>query len=162
MRRSLSYLLAVISLFGLLGAGLGLAANFTISFFIEQFVQPGTDPLDSTQIGIMLLVAIFVAYTAGPIVSGIAGAWVGRNLPEREALAGIIAGTGGFAGFYVYIGLALLFTFSVLAEFSAPGGGGGGGGSPLDPSGLVTLMVQVSLLTGLVGFGTAYLTSRID
>ncbi|QLD87336.1 hypothetical protein HWV23_16930 [Natronomonas halophila] len=162
MRRSLSYLLAVISLFGLLGAGVGLAANFTISFFIEQFVQPGTDPLDSTQIGIMLLVAIFVAYTAGPIVAGIAGAWVGRNLPEREALAGIIAGTGGFAGFYVFIGLALLFTFSVLAEFSAPGGGGGGGGGPLDPSGLVTLMVQVSLLTGLVGFGTAYLTSRID
>jgi hypothetical protein len=160
MRRSLSYLFAVIGLFGLLGAGVGLAANFTISFFIEQFVQPGTDPLDSTQIGIMLLVAIFVAYTAGPIVSGIAGAWVGRNLPEREALAGIIAGTGGFAGFYVFIGLALLSTFAVLAEFSAPGGGGGGG--PLDPSGLLRLMVQVSLLTGLVGFGTAYLTSRID
>ncbi|MFT4885358.1 MAG: hypothetical protein ACI8U4_002881, partial [Natronomonas sp.] len=62
MRRTLSYLLAVIGLFALLGAGVGLASNFTISFFIEQFVEPGTDPLDNTQVGIMFLVAIFFSY----------------------------------------------------------------------------------------------------
>lgn len=164
MRRSVSYLLAVIGLFALLGAGVGLAANFTIGFFIEQFVEPGTDPLDNTQIGITFLVAIFFSYTIGPIAAGVTGAWVGLGLSDREALAGVIAGAGGFAGFYLFVGLALFFTFSVLAEFSAPGGGGGGGGGggPLDPSGLLRLMVQVSLLTGLVGFGTAYLTGRMD
>lgn len=164
MRRSVSYLLAVVGLFALLGAGVGLAANFTIGFFIEQFVEPGTDPLDNTQIGITFLVAIFFSYAVGPVASGVTGVWVGLGLSDREALAGVIAGAGGFVGFYVFVGLALFFTFSVLAEFSAPGGGGGGGGGggPLNPSGLLGLMVQVSLLTGLVGFGTAYLTGRMD
>lgn len=163
MRRSLSYLLAVVGLFALLGGGVGLAANFTIGFFIEQFVEPGTDPLDNTQIGITLLVAIFFSYAIGPIASGVAGVWVGHGLSDREALAGVVAGAGGFAGFFVFVGLALFFTFMVLAEYSAPGGGGGsGGGGPLVPSGLLGLMLQVNLLTGLVGFGSAYLTSRMD
>jgi hypothetical protein len=162
MRRTLSYLLAVIGLFALLGAGVGLASNFTISFFIEQFVEPGTDPLDNTQVGIMFLVAIFFSYAVGPLASGITGVVVGRGLSGREAVAGVVAGAGGFLGFYLFIGLALFSLLAVLSEFAPPGGGGGGGDGPLNPSALLTLMVQVSLLTGLVGFGTAYLTSRID
>lgn len=165
------YALAVVGMFAALGAGIGLAANFTLGFFIEQFVEPGKDPLNSTQVGIMLLTSIFFIYAMGPVAAGIAGLGIGQVLPDRDAVAGIVAGAGSFVGFYLFVGLALFFTFAVLAEYGAtPGGGGesggggsgGGGGSPLEPSALVTLMLQVSLPVGLVGFAAAYLTSRVS
>jgi hypothetical protein len=171
MNRLLYIALAIVGVFGALGAAVGLSANFTLGFFIQQFVEPGTDPTDSTQVGIMFLVFIAFIYALGPVAAGVAGIGVGQALPDRETMAGTIAGIGSFLGFYLFVGLALFFTFSVLAEFSpAPAGngggeggsaGGGGGGSPLDPSGLVTLMLQVSLPVALVGFAVAYLTSRV-
>ena len=161
------YALAVIGVFAALGAGLGLAANFTLGFFIEQFVDPGTDPLDSTQIGILLLVSIFVIYATGPVVAGLAGVGLGRLLPDREATAAVLAGVGCFVGFFLFAGLALFLTFSVLSEYGAGagaggGGGGGGGGGPIEPSALGTLMVQVGLPVGLVGLATAYITARVS
>lgn len=166
------YALAVVGLFAALGAGIGLAANFTIGFFIEQFVEPGNDPLNSTQVGMMLLTSIFFIYAMGPVAAGVAGIGVGQVLPDRDAVAGLVAGVGSFVGFYLFVGIALFFTFAVLAEYGAAPGGGesggggsdgsGGGGSPLEPSALVTLMLQVSLPVGLVGFAAAYLSSRIS
>ena len=156
------YALAVVGLFAALGAGLGLAANFTLGFFIEQFVEPGTDPLDSTQVGIMFLVSIFFIYATGPLAAGVAGIGVGQALPDRDGAAAVIAGVGSFVGFFVFAGLGLFLTFSVLAEYGAGGGGGGGGGdSPIEPSALGTLMLQVSLPVGLVCLASAYLTSRV-
>lgn len=161
------YVLAVVGAFAALGAGVGLAANFTLGFFIEQFVDPGDPPLDSIQVGLMLLVAIFFAYGLGPVAAGVAGVGIGQAMPDREMLAGVVTGAGSFVGFYLYIGLALFFTFAVLSEYGAGpmgggGGDGGGGGSPLDPAGLVTLIVQVSLPAGLVGMATGYITSRVS
>ena len=78
------YALAVIGLFAALGAGLGLAANFTLGFFIEQFVDPGTDPLDSTQVGIMFLVSIFFIYATGPRRRRGPGAPVRRRCRPRR------------------------------------------------------------------------------
>ena len=161
------YALAVVGVFAALGAGLGLAANFTLGFFIEQFVDPGTDPLDSTQIGILLLVSIFVIYVTGPVAAGLAGVGLGRMLPDREATAAVVAGVGCFVGFFLFAGLGLFLTFSVLSEYGAGagaggGGGGGGGGSPIEPSALGTLMVQVGLPVGLVGLATAYVTARVS
>ena len=157
------YALAVVGLFAALGAGLGLAANFTLGFFIEQFVDPGTDPLDSTQVGIMFLVSIFFIYATGPLAAGVAGIGVGQALPDRDGAAAVVAGVGSFVGFFVFAGLGLFLTFSVLAEYGAGGGGGGGGGgdSPIEPSALGTLMLQVSLPVGLVCLASAYLTSRV-
>ena len=157
------YALAVVGLFAALGAGLGLAANFTLGFFIEQFVEPGTDPLDSTQVGIMFLVSIFFIYATGPLAAGVAGIGVGQALPDRDGTAAVVAGLGSFVGFFVFAGLGLFLTFSVLAEYGAGGGGGGGGGgdSPIEPSALGTLMLQVSLPVGLVCLASAYLTSRV-
>ena len=156
------YALAVVGLFAALGAGLGLAANFTLGFFIEQFVEPGTDPLDSTQVGIMFLVSIFFIYATGPLAAGVAGIGVGQALPDRDGAAAVVAGVGSFVGFFVFAGLGLFLTFSVLAEYGAGGGGGGGGGdSPIEPSALGTLMLQVSLPVGLVCLASAYLTSRV-
>ena len=161
------YTLAVIGVFAALGAGLGLAANFTLGFFIEQFVDPGTDPLDSTQIGILLLVSIFVIYATGPVVAGLAGVGLGGMLPDREATAAVVAGVACFLGFFLFAGLALFLTFSVLSEYGAgagagSGGGGGGGGGPIEPSALGTLMLQVGLPVGLVGLATAYVTARVS
>lgn len=158
------YVLGVVAAFAALGAGVGLAANFTLGFFIEQFVEPGEPPLDSIQVGIMLLVAIFLTYGLGPVAAGVAGIGVGQALPDRETAAGIVAGAGSFVGFYLFVGLALFFTFSVLGEYGAPPGGGegGDGGGPLEPSALATLMLQVSLPVALVGLATGYLTSRLS
>lgn len=153
------YVLAIVGIFAALGAGLGLAANFTIGFFIEQFVEPGTDPLDSTQIGIMLLVAIFFIYAVGPVAAGVAGVGIAQLLPDRGGTAAIVAAVGSFAGFFLYAGLALFFTFAVLAEYGS--GVGGGGGGPIELSALGTLMFQVSLPVGLVGLASAYITARI-
>lgn len=165
------YGLAVVGVFAALGAGIGLAANFTLGFFIEQFVEPGGDPLDSTQVGVMFLATILVVCLAGPLVAGIAGVGVGVSLPDRETTAAAVAGAASFVGVFVFVGLALFLTFSVLAEYGGPmggggeveaeGGGGGGGGSPLDPSALSTLLVQVSLPVGLVGLAVAYISSRV-
>ena len=151
--------LAVVGIFAALGAGLGLAANFTLGFFIEQFVDPGTDPLDSTQVGIMFLLSVFFIYAVGPLAAGVAGVGVGQALPDRDGTAAVVAGVGSFVGFSVFAGLGLFLTFSVLAEYG-PGGGGGGGG-PIDPSAPGTLMLQVSLPVGLVRLASAYPTSRI-
>jgi len=157
------YALAVVGIFAALGAGLGLAANFTLGFFIEQFVDPGTDPLDSTQVGIMFLVSVFFIYAVGPLAAGVAGVGVGQALPDRDGIAAVVAGVGSLVGFFVFAGLGLFLTFSVLAEYGPGpgGGGGGGGGGPIDPSALGTLMLQVSLPVGLVCLVTAYVTSRI-
>jgi hypothetical protein len=157
------YALAIVGIFTALGAGLGLAANFTLGFFIEQFVDPGTDPLDSTQVGIMFLVSIFFVYAVGPIAAGVAGIGVGVALPERDGTAAVVAGVGSFVGFFLFAGLGLFLTVSVLAEYGAGagGGGGGGGGGPIEPSALGTLMFQVSLPVGLVGLASAYITSRL-
>lgn len=155
------YALAIVGLFAALGAGLGLAANFTLGFFIEQFVEPGSDPLDSTQVGIMFLTSIFFIYAMGPITAGVAGVGVGQLLSDREATAAVVAGLGSFVGFFLFAGLALFLTFSVLAEYGAGGGGGGGGGGPIEPSALGTLMVQIGLPTGLVGLASAYITARV-
>jgi hypothetical protein len=165
MRRLFTYALAVVGTFGVLGIGLGLAGNFTLSFFIEQFVDPGTNPLDVTQVGIMFLVVIVIVYAAGPIASVVAGVVVGQVLPDREGAAAVVVGISSFLGFYLFVALSLFFTFSVLAEYGALGGGGGsggGGGGPLDPAGLLTLTVQVSLPVGLVGLVSAYITSRVS
>jgi hypothetical protein len=165
MNRPLYYALAVVGAFAALGAGVGLAANFTLGFFIEQFVEPGDPPLDSIQVGIMFLTAIFLSYGLGPVAAGVAGVGVGQALPDRETTAGVVAGVGSFVGFYLFVGLALFFTFSVLGEYGTPPGGsgeGGGGGGPLEPSALLTLMVQVSLPVALVGLATAYITSRVS
>ena len=156
------YALAVVGVFAALGAGVGLAANFTLGFFIEQFVDPGTDPLDSTQIGILLLVSIFIIYATGPVAAGLAGVCLGRTLPDREATAAVVAGVACFLGFFLFAGLALFLTFSVLSEYGAGAGAGGGGGGPIDPSALGTLMVQVGLPVGLVGLATAYVTARVS
>jgi hypothetical protein len=157
------YALAVVGAFAALGAGVGLAANFTIGFFIEQFVEPGQSPMDSIQVGMMLLVAIFLSYALGPVAAGVAGVGVGQAMPDRELTAGVVSGAGSFVGFYPFVGLSLFLTFSVLGEYGAgPSGGGGGGGGPLDPAGLLPLMVQVSLPVGLVGLATGYLTSRVS
>jgi len=148
------YALAVVGIFAALGAG--LAANFTLGFFIEQFVDPGTDPLDSTQVGIMFLVSVFLIYAVGPLAAGVAGVGVGQALPDRDGTAAVVAGVGSFVGFSVFAGLGLFLTFSVLAEY-----GPGGGGGPIDPSAPGTLMLQVSLPVGLIRLASAYLTSRI-
>lgn len=159
------YALAVVGAFAALGAGVGLAANFTLGFFIEQFVDPGDPPLDSIQVGLMFLVAIFFTYGLGPVAAGVAGIGIGQAMPDREMIACVVSGAGSFVGFYLYIGLALFFTFAVLSEYGAgpmSGGGGGGGGSPLDPAELGRLMVQVSLPAGLVGMATGYIASRVS
>lgn len=178
MRRPVSvYVLAVVGAFAVLGAGFGLASNFTLGFFIEQFVEPGEDPFDYPQVAILFLVAIFSAYALGPLAAGVAGVGVGQALPDRRTTAAVVAGVGSFVGFYLFVGLALFFVFAVLAEYGVPVGGGDGGGgtdagsgeaggsgndSPLDPAGLVRLMVQVSLPTALVGLAAAYLTCYLS
>ncbi len=162
MRRPASHALAVVGVFAVLGAGLGLAANFTLGFFIEQFVDPGTNPLDSTQVGIMFLVAVFFVFAAGPVAAGIAGVALGQQLPDREATAAVVAGVGCVVGFFLFAGLALFLIVSVLAEYGAGGGGGGGGGGPISPSALGTLVVQVGLPVGLVGLATAYVTALVS
>jgi hypothetical protein len=158
MRRLFTYALAVVGTFGVLGVGLGLAGNFTLSFFIEQFVDPGTNPLDVTQVALMFLVVIVIIYSTGPIASVVAGVVIGQVLPDREGAASVVVGISAFLGFYLFVALSLFFTFSVLSEYGALSGGGG----PLDPAGLVTLTVQVSLPVGLVGLVSAYITSRVS
>ena len=154
------YALAVVAVFAALGAGLGLAANFTLGFFIEQFVDPGTDPLDSTQIGILFVVSIFLVYVVGPLAAGVAGIGVGQALPDRDGAAAVVGGAGSFVGFFLFAGLGLFLTFSVLSVYG-PGGGGGGDG-PIEPAALGMLMLQVSIVAGLVGLVSAYLTSRLS
>ncbi len=152
------YALAVVGVFAALGAGLGLAANFTLGFFIEQFVEPGTDPLDSTQIGILFIVSILLVYVVGPLAAGVAGVGVGQALPDRDGTAAVVGGLGSFVGFFLFAGLGLFLTFSVLSVY----GSGGGGDGPIEPAALGRLMFQVAIVAGLVGLTSAYLTSRLS
>lgn len=153
------YGLAVVGGFAALGVGVGLSANFTLGFFIEQFVDPGSPPLESTQVGMLFLVAIFLTYGLGPVGACVAAVGVGRALSGRPVTAAFTASVGSVAGFVLYVGLALACTLAVLSEYGS--GLSGGGGSPLDPGGLVALVVQVSIPVGLVALATAAITSRV-
>jgi hypothetical protein len=152
------YGLAVVGGFVALGAGVGLAANFTLGFFIEQFVDPGAPPLESTQVGLLFLVSIFFVYGLGPVGACVAAVGVGRGLAGRPTMAGLTASAGSVAGFVLYVGIALGCILAVLSEY---GSGGGGGGGPLDPAGLGTLLVQVCIPVGLVGLATGAIVSRV-
>jgi len=156
------YGLVVVALFAAVGAGVGLAINFTLGFFIEQFADPGDDPLSVTQVAILFLASILLVYAFAPVVAGVAGAIIGWALPQREVKAAVVGGFGSFLGYFLFVGVALFLLLAVLSTYGPPPGGDGNsnGGGPLDPGGLAWLTVQVSLPVGLVGFVSAYVGSR--
>jgi hypothetical protein len=159
-RRARHYVAGGIGLFVFVGIGVGLAQNFTLSFFIEQFVDPGSDPLENSAIGLLLLGSVFTPFTLGPLVAAGVGLVTGVNYPDREGLAALVAGAASGVGFVLMTGLTLFLTFAVLSQY-ASGGGGGGGGGPFSPADLVPTIVQAGIPMAVVGGGAAYIRARL-
>lgn len=149
------------------GLGFGLAANFTIGFLIESFVEPGANPMDNTLVGIVLIVAVVNTFLLGPVVAAVTGLVTGRSLPDRRLLAAAANGTASVVGFYLLAGLALFVTFTVLSQYapaeaaSASGGAGGSSGGPFSPADLVPTLLEVGIPTGVVGAVTGWIGSRL-
>lgn len=154
------YALAIVAGFLVAGVGLGMAANFTLGFYIETFVEPGTDPLDNQAVGIMLLTTMYFPFVLGPMVAGGMALAVGRALPRRRSTAAALGGAASIVGFVLLVAAALFLSFAVLAEY-APAANGDGGGSPFDPAALGSLVLQVSIPVGLVGAAGGYLGSAL-
>jgi hypothetical protein len=156
----------VLATFAVVGAGYGLAANFTVGFLIETFVEPGVNPLDNTLVGIVLVLTVVNTMLLGPVVAAVAGLSVGRSSPGRGVLAAGLSGVSSALGFYVLAALALFLTFGVLSQY-APAEAASAGSGATESSGPFTFadlrptLVEVGIPTGLVGAVTGYVGSRL-
>lgn len=145
--------------FAVVGVGYGLAANFTVGFLIETFVKAGTDPLDNTLVGIVLVTSVVNTMLLGPVMAAVVGLSVGRSFPGRGVLAAALNGTLSVLGFYLLAALALFLTFSVLSRYApaeaadadASGAGSSGAGGPFTFEDLRPTLVEVGIPTGVVG-----------
>lgn len=152
----------VVATFAVVGAGYGLAANFTIGFLIETFVEPGANPLDNTLVGIVLVVSVVNTMLLGPVMAGVAGLSVGRSYPGRGVLAAGLTGFSSTLGFYVLAALALFLTFGVLSQYApaeAAGAAAESSGGPFTFADLRPTLVEVGIPTGVVGAVTGYVGS---
>ena len=159
--RTAGYVLAT---FAIVGAGYGLAANFTIGFLIETFVEPGTDPLNNTLVGIVLVMGVVNTMLLGPVVAAVVGLSVGRSYPGRGVLAAALNGTVSMFGFYLLAALSLFLTFSVISQY-APAEAASAAAESSSSSGPFTFedlrptLVEVGIPTGVVGAVTGYVGS---
>ncbi|WP_254821645.1 hypothetical protein [Haloglomus halophilum] len=158
-RSLLAYVGSVVAVFVAAGVGLGLGSNFILGFLIEQFVEPGASPTDSTLVSIMLLHNVITPFLVGPLMAIGAGALLGRALPDRPLTATAVGGTASLVGFYLMTGLTLFLTINVIAQYST---GGGGGGGALDQAALGKQVIESGIPAALVGAAGAYIGSYIS
>jgi hypothetical protein len=156
-RSLLVYVGGVVGVFVAAGVGLGLGSNFVLGFLIEQFVEPGANPTDSSLVSIMLLHNVVTPFLVGPLLAVGAGALVGRALPGRRLTATGVGGVASLVGFYLMAGLTLFLTVSVLSQYGA-----GAGGSPLDRAALGRQVVESGIPAALVGAAGAYIGSYVS
>ncbi|WP_255149555.1 hypothetical protein [Halorarius halobius] len=159
-RRPVRYLAGGVGLFLAVGVGVGLAQNFTLAFLIEQLVEPGTNPLDSTVVGLVLIVDIVTPFALGPLVAGGTGVVTGAAYDDRPGGAALLAGVASAVGFIAMAFTALLLTFMVIGQYSS--GGGGGGGGPFSPSAIVPVVFQSAAPMAVVGGAAAYIRARLE
>ncbi|WP_255195912.1 hypothetical protein [Halorarius litoreus] len=158
-RRLLQYVAGGLGLFLAVGVGVGLAQNFTLSFLIEQLVDPGGNPLDNTLVGIVIVVDIITPFSLGPLVAAGVGLVTGAGYDDREGVAAFVAGAVSGVGFVLMTLVALLLTFAVLQQYGT--GGAGGGDSPFSPSALVPTVIQAGIPMTVVGGAAAYIRARL-
>jgi hypothetical protein len=158
-RSLLVYVGGVVGVFVAAGIGLGLGSNFILGFLIEQFVEPGANPTDSTLVSIMLLHNVVTPFLVGPLMAVGAGALIGRALPERRLTATAIGGSASLVGFYLMTGLTLFLTINVVAQYSTGGAGGGGG---LDQAALGKQVIESGIPAAVVGGLGAYIGSYVS
>lgn len=160
--RTAGYVLAA---FAVVGAGYGLAANFTIGFLVETFVEPGTDPLNNTLVGIVLVMGVVNTMLLGPVMAAVVGLSVGRSYPGRGVLAAALNGTVSVFGFYLLAALSLFLTFSVLSQYApaeaASAAAESSASGPFSFEDLRPTLVEVGVPTGVVGAVTGYVGSRL-
>lgn len=154
----------VLVAFATVGAGYGLAANFTIGFLIETFVEPGTDPLNNTLVGIVLVMSVVNTMLLGPVMAGVVGLSVGRSYPGRGIVAAALNGTISVLGFYLLAALSLFLTFSVIGQYAPAEAAGAAAessssGGPFTFEDLQPTLVEVGIPTGVVGAVTGYVGS---
>lgn len=158
--RTAGYVLAA---FAVVGAGYGLAANFTIGFLIETFVEPGTDPLNNTLVGIVLVMGVVNTMLLGPVLAAVVGLSVGRSYPGRGVLAAALNGTVSVFGFYLLAALSLFLTFSVVSQYApaeaASAAADSSSSGPFSFADLRPTLVEVGIPTGIVGAVTGYVGS---
>lgn len=158
-RRPLRYLAGGVGLFVAVGVGVGLAQNFTLAFLIEQLVSPGTNPLDSTVVGMVLIVDVVTPFAIGPLVAAGTGLVVGAGYTDRPGGSALLAGVSSALGFVAMTFTALLLTFVVIGQYSS---GGGSGGGPFSPSDIVPVVFQTAIPMAVVGGAAAYIRARLE
>lgn len=159
--RSRRYVAAGVGLFVAVGVGVGLAQNFTLVFLVEQLVDPGTDPLANTLVGIVLIVDVITPFSLGPLVAAGVGVVTAGGFPDRPRTAAVLAAVVSALGFVLMTLLALLLTFAALSQFTGGGGGGGSGGGPFSPVDLVPTVLLSGIPMALVGGAAAYVRARL-
>lgn len=149
-KRQLLFAGGIVTVFLLIGLGVGLAGRFGLDYIIGLF-DAGQNPTANQYVGIVFLVTIFVLLMAGTLMSGVAGLMTGLSFRHRLTAA-TIGGGASLVGFFVMTFPALLIMVSVL------GSGGGGGGGPSLPT---SAMLKTGVAAGIVGTLTGYLGSVI-
>lgn len=156
--RSLTeHALAIVGLFAVVGAGVGLAMNFSIGFLIEWQVEPGANPTNNTLVGLTLVQGLLFPLTVGPLVAAISNLAAGYSLGDRRLTATLLGAGASVVGFYVMALLSLALTVAVLAEY---GSGSGGGSLPMTQ--LLGAIVETGIPVGVVGGAAGYLGSRFS
>lgn len=149
----------VVGWFLAVGVGVGLAQNFTLGLLIRELVDAGTNPLDNTLVGIVLIVSVVTPFVLGALVAVGGGALLGRAMPDAERAAAVLAGAASAVGFVLMVFLALFLTFMVLGQYG--GGGGGGDGGPISQSALFRTVFETAIPMAVVGGLAGYISARI-
>lgn len=146
-----------VTVFAIIGIGIGLTGFFPMEYVVNQFSATGggqiAQAIGQLLVGVVFLQSFLMAMFLGPTVAGVTGLVSALSLDDRGSAA-IAGGVGGVVGFYLMVIIAIVI---MSAAMPAGDGGGTGGQQATDLSQLLGPLLKSGFPSGLVGAATGVL-----
>lgn len=146
-----------ITVFAVIGIGIGLTGFFPMEYVVNQFSATGggqiAQAIGQLFVGLVFLQSFLMAMFLAPTVAGLTGLVSAFSLNDRGSAA-IAGGVGAFVGFYVMVIIAIVI---MSAAMPAGDGGGSSGQQAADLSQLLGTIIKSGFPSGLVGGATGVL-----
>jgi hypothetical protein len=147
------YIGLTVSIFAIVGIGIGLTGFFPMEYIVNQFSATDggqfAQAISQLFIGVIFLQSIIIVMLTGPTIGGLTGIMSGLSLGDRVS-ATIVGGIGSFIGFYIMVIVSML-VMSVALPSTTGGGGETGVQQSTDLSQIIIPIIKSGLPTGIVG-----------